>query len=107
FTASGEVELRASAIAVDDVMASICFVIRDTGMGIAEQRLPEVFEPFVQADASTTRQFGGSGLGLAISRQLVELMGGSLEVTSAPGQGSAFSFTLELRRSAAAAATQA
>ncbi|MBA85961.1 MAG: hybrid sensor histidine kinase/response regulator [Rhodobacteraceae bacterium] len=64
--------------------------IRDTGIGIPEDRLDHIFDPFAQADADTTRRFGGTGLGLSISRKLMEAMGGSISVSSAPGQGSCF-----------------
>ena len=66
------------------------FTVRDTGVGIAPDALDRLFKPFVQADVSTTRQFGGSGLGLVISKHLVELMGGSIHADSAPGQGATF-----------------
>ncbi|HEX4208843.1 MAG TPA: PAS domain S-box protein, partial [Candidatus Binataceae bacterium] len=70
------------------------FEVRDTGIGIPHDRLDQVFTSFTQAESSTARKYGGSGLGLAIVKRLVELMGGTLTVTSEPGMGSAFSFTI-------------
>jgi len=77
--------------------------VSDTGIGIAPQTLASLFEPFAQADSSTSRRYGGTGLGLVISRQLVEMMGGQIDVRSAPQQGSDFSFTVRLEPATAPA----
>ncbi len=96
FTETGSVTVRLHATATDEGRATVRFDVADTGIGIAPERLATIFEPFEQAEASTSRRFGGTGLGLTISRQLVELMGGELAVDSAEGQGTTFWFTLEL-----------
>ncbi len=82
----------------------LLFQVRDTGIGIAEQAHQRIFEPFLQADGSTTRKYGGTGLGLAICKQLVEFMGGDISVRSAPGQGSSFLVRLPFDRPASAVA---
>ena len=103
FTSSGSVSLRAhlhegSVSSTPDPQRAItvCFEVEDTGIGISSQDLPHVFEPFEQADASTTRHFGGSGLGLAITRRLAHLMGGELGADSEPGKGSRFWMRVQL-----------
>jgi len=96
FTERGEVILRLSPSAPQDGLIKIRIEVADTGVGIALENQSRIFDEFAQEDASTTRRFGGTGLGLAISRQLIELMGGRLAVSSAPGKGSTFSFELEL-----------
>jgi signal transduction histidine kinase/ligand-binding sensor domain-containing protein/CheY-like chemotaxis protein/HPt (histidine-containing phosphotransfer) domain-containing protein len=96
FTERGEVILRLSSSGALDGSLNIRVEVVDTGVGIAPESQARIFDEFAQEDASTTRRFGGTGLGLAISRQLIELMGGRLEVSSTPGKGSTFSFELSL-----------
>jgi signal transduction histidine kinase/AmiR/NasT family two-component response regulator len=97
----GRVDVSVTSKAGDAGMTAVRFEVRDTGIGMDEAATAKIFERFTQADSSTTRRFGGTGLGLAISYRLVEMMGGRLEVVSAPGKGSTFSFTLVLRASEA------
>ena len=95
FTALGEVSVRVEADRDDDGdEARLHVTVGDTGIGISPQQLAKLFEPFTQADNSTTRRFGGTGLGLAISRRLVAIMGGELAAESEPGLGSAFRFQI-------------
>ena len=96
FTSRGEVTMVVSRSSEDHLSGNITFTISDTGIGIEPEKLETIFEPFSQADSSTTRRFGGSGLGLSISRKLVELMGGTLTASSCPGKGSTFTISLLL-----------
>jgi len=96
FTEKGEVVVRVALQEEADTNCLLCFSVRDTGIGIAEDKIGILFEKFTQAEASTTRKFGGTGLGLAISKQLAELMGGNVGVTSQVGNGSEFWFTARL-----------
>ena len=98
FTRAGEIAVDVSRRGGDDVTPKIRFEVRDTGIGIAPGVLGSLFQPFVQADVSTTRNFGGTGLGLSIVSRLVELMGGEVGVTSVLGTGSTFWFALPMRK---------
>ena len=93
FTEHGMVMLDTSLLQQENGRQQIKFNIRDTGIGISADRIGKLFQPFSQADESTTRRFGGTGLGLSISKQLVELMGGEVWCKSTPGLGSTFTFT--------------
>jgi len=98
FTEQGRVSLAMHAQAASAERCWLRFEVSDTGVGIAADVLGQLFAPFVQADASTTRRFGGTGLGLSITKQLAELMGGRVGVRSTPGQGSCFWVELPLER---------
>ncbi len=100
FTNTGGVAI---AVARGGTGDRLCFSVEDTGHGIAETDVARIFEDFEQADGSTTRTHGGAGLGLAISRRIAEAMGGSITVTSTPGEGSIFGFYLPIRNPVAAA----
>jgi CheY-like chemotaxis protein len=97
FTQRGEIVIEVRSKRSSGGEPLINFEVRDTGMGIAQTTLATLFQPFVQADSSTTRHFGGTGLGLSIVRRLVELMGGEIGVSSEVGVGSRFNFTLPLK----------
>jgi signal transduction histidine kinase/ActR/RegA family two-component response regulator len=98
FTPKGSVTLHVCKDAEDDKLLTLRFLVRDSGIGIAADKRNIIFERFTQADGSTTRKYGGTGLGLTISRQLAELMGGTLGVDSEEGVGSTFWFTVVLER---------
>jgi signal transduction histidine kinase/DNA-binding response OmpR family regulator/ligand-binding sensor domain-containing protein len=93
FTEAGEVALHVSSAPVPGAGLRLAFAVSDTGIGMTSGELARLFTPFTQADASTTRRFGGTGLGLSISAQIVELMGGSIEIDSAPRRGTTVRFT--------------
>lgn len=98
FTQHGSVTLEVRLEQESETESTIRFTVHDTGIGIAPERLDSIFTAFEQEDNSTTRNFGGTGLGLSISSQLVNLMGGKLEVRSEKGQGSHFSFLVSFKR---------
>ncbi|WP_339033708.1 ATP-binding protein [Bradyrhizobium symbiodeficiens] len=106
FTDEGEVTICATCQARRDLLATVEWTVTDSGIGIAPEKLGHLFSDFAQADASISRRFGGTGLGLAISRRIIEQMGGTIGVTSTPGEGSTFRFTLVLPWSQAQASEQ-
>jgi len=93
FTTEGEIVVRTRYS--DPASGLVTFEVRDSGVGIKKSALDSIFESFAQADGSTTRRFGGTGLGLSISKQLVEGLGGQIKVTSEPGKGSVFAFSIQ------------
>ncbi|MEY2690059.1 MAG: hypothetical protein RL375_4259 [Pseudomonadota bacterium] len=103
FTPQGEVLVTADSEPLGDERYRLRLAVKDSGIGIAAEHLPRLFQSFTQVDPSTTRKYGGTGLGLAISKRLAELMGGSLSVESVPGHGSLFQVTLEVSATAQAA----
>ena len=96
FTTEGFVSVQVLPIVMDSRVAYLAVLVSDSGIGIDPEKLQRVFDPFVQADSSTTRLFGGTGLGLAICRNLVEMMGGEIGAFSEPGHGTTIRFTLRL-----------
>jgi len=98
FTHQGEIVIRASLDREDEDHAWVRFSVRDTGIGIPQARIKDIFALFSQVDASTTRRYGGTGLGLAISRQLAELMDGTIEVESEEGKGSTFCLAMKFAK---------
>ncbi|MEC5400278.1 PAS domain S-box protein [Uliginosibacterium sp. H1] len=101
FTAEGQVRCAVSLLREEGDDMLLQFDVSDTGIGISKEQQQRLFQPFSQADASTTRRYGGSGLGLVICRQLVDLMHGEIGVDSEPGQGATFWFTARLGRASA------
>ena len=93
FTKQGEILIKVEKVEDTEKKVKILFIVKDTGIGIPEDKLERVFDSFTQADGSHTRQYGGTGLGLSISRQLIELMGGEIDVESQIGKGTTFWFT--------------
>lgn len=97
FTEAGEIVIRALRVDYDGEPSHIRFEIEDTGIGLSPEARSRLFQPFTQADGSTTRKYGGTGLGLSISKRLVDLMNGDIGVESSEGHGSLFYFTIPLR----------
>ena len=99
FTTKGDVLLRVVSIAEGEDASVLCFSVKDSGIGIKPESLRTIFQPFAQADGSTTRKYGGTGLGLAIAKHLVSFMGGEIWAESEPGTGSTFYFTVQFGHS--------
>ncbi|GEM_PF-3109675 len=99
FTEEGHVLLRLEILEESEERQKLAIHVEDTGIGMSDEQLSLVFEPFRQADGSITRRFGGTGLGLTISREIAEFLGGSLTVDSSPGTGSRFTFVLPIAKS--------
>jgi signal transduction histidine kinase/CheY-like chemotaxis protein/HPt (histidine-containing phosphotransfer) domain-containing protein len=93
FTDAGEIVVSTELVKKDGAQVTLKFSVQDTGIGMTEKQAAKLFQPFAQADSSTTRKYGGTGLGLTISKRLAEMMGGEIWVESEQGQGSTFSFT--------------
>ncbi len=94
FTASGGIRILARCENADSASPTLTLEVVDTGIGLSEPQVAQLFQPFVQADTSTTRKFGGTGLGLAICRRLAHILGGDISIDSSPGRGSSFRLTI-------------
>jgi polar amino acid transport system substrate-binding protein len=103
FTSAGEIVVVAEMVADGPQEVVLRFIVRDTGIGMQPDQVDSLFQPFTQADSSTTRKYGGTGLGLAICERLVAMMGGAIQVDSTPQQGSQFGFTARFKRQSAPA----
>lgn len=98
FTEKGYIKIIVEKISEDDEEVIVKFSVEDTGIGIPKEKQSKIFDPFTQADGSTTRKYGGTGLGLTISKKLIELMGGRMWVNSDTDTGSTFSFTIKMKK---------
>ncbi|MDV7338250.1 ATP-binding protein [Terasakiella sp. A23] len=98
FTMDGQVDVHMDVMALDDRHLELTITVSDTGIGMSEEQTKHIFEPFTQADSSTSRKFGGTGLGLTITKQLCNLLGGELTLSSTPGKGTKFSIRLKLEK---------
>jgi signal transduction histidine kinase/CheY-like chemotaxis protein/HPt (histidine-containing phosphotransfer) domain-containing protein len=107
FTEKGEVAVRVEPLSIEANSVFLAFEVSDTGIGIPPDKQEHIFDAFAQADSSTTRRYGGTGLGLTIAKQLCEMMGGVIELTSEPGRGSTFRFTARFNRQKAEAPVDA
>jgi PAS domain S-box-containing protein len=105
FTERGEIVVGIGLLERNETTALLRFEVRDSGIGMSPEQQRQLFQPFTQADMSTSRRYGGTGLGLAICRRLVAMMGGDIRVDSQPGQGSSFSFSVRLGLQAEGAGT--
>jgi len=94
FTNSGMIKLQSAIKNNTDKAVTMLFEVKDTGIGMTDEEMQKIFDPFIQAESGTTRKYGGTGLGLSITKNLIEMMGGTLKVLSTPGVGSKFSFVL-------------
>jgi CheY-like chemotaxis protein/anti-sigma regulatory factor (Ser/Thr protein kinase) len=98
FSPAGRIQVRILPVAIDSSSVRLRIEVEDQGIGIADDQLPRLFQPFTQADSSTTREYGGTGLGLTIAKQLAALMNGEVGVVSKKGSGSTFWATVQLKR---------